>query len=154
MEPAPLPLIDEHVRALPGDAAQAWDAVVAVLGRALDRSLGPLTHVWGFQPPRPGGPRPLQVGSWGPGFTVTAFEPGERLDLSGHHRFARYRLEVLLDPPADGRVVVRVRTLATFRGRRGRVYRALVIGTGAHVVAMGRLLAGFDRARRRAPVAA
>ena len=60
--------------------------------------------------------------------------------LEGEHRFSRYALIFHLDPLPGGRSRVRAETRAAFPGLRGRAYRALVIGTRGHVLAVKRLL--------------
>jgi len=70
-----------------------------------------------------------------PGFSVVASEPPSRLTLEGRHRFARYRLTLLLDEDR-----LRAQTHAAFPGVAGRLYRAAVIGSGAHRVVTRRLL--------------
>jgi hypothetical protein len=41
--------------------------------------------------------------------------------------------------------VLRAKTYAEFPGLRGRIYRALVIGTGAHVLATNHMLRAIQR---------
>lgn len=65
--------------------------------------------------------------------------------LAGRHRFARYALVFDLADVADGETLLSARTYADFRGPHGRVYRALVIGTRAHVVATKHVLRSIRR---------
>ena len=69
------------------------------------------------------------VGDTLPGFRIVDGERGHRLVLEGRHRFSRYRLSFFIDGDR-----VRARTDAVFPGRRGRLYRAGVIGTHAHAI--------------------
>ena len=65
--------------------------------------------------------------------------PDEQLRLAGRHRFSRYQLVFGLSDDADG-TLLSARTYADFPGLHGRVYRALVIGSGAHVLAVRHML--------------
>lgn len=67
------------------------------------------------------------------------------LELAGSHRFSRYALIFRLHELAPGQVQVRAETRAEFPGPPGAVYRALVIGTRGHVLAVRRLLAAIKR---------
>jgi hypothetical protein len=71
--------------------------------------------------------------------------PGQHLSLAGSHRFSRYRLVFDLADVDGGKTLLSGRTYAAFPGLRGRVYRALVIGTRGHVVAVKRMLRTVDR---------
>ncbi len=148
-----LTFIDEHSRHVDAPPAAAWDAARAVVDRSFDGS-SPVMRAFArkvvqAQPAAPAGPRPLQRGSDVVGFEVVDAVEGERLALEGRHRFSRYRLELLVGPDAGGSCV-RALTFAEFPGARGWVYRALVIGSRAHVVAVRRILgAAARRAERR-----
>lgn len=56
--------------------------------------------------------------------------------MQGRHPFAIYRWVFELDADAPGRTRVRSATWAAFPGIHGKIYRALVIGTGGHRVAV------------------
>ena len=71
--------------------------------------------------------------------------PPSRLALAGRHRFSRYALVFELEATGPGRTCIRARTWAAFPGILGRVYRALVIGTGGHRIVVGRLLRRVER---------
>ena len=75
------------------------------------------------------------------GFRVTESTPPHRLVLEGRHPFSRYALVFEIDP-LDGGTASRARaqTWAAFPGPHGRVYRALVIGSGMHAVLVRRML--------------
>ena len=81
-----------------------------------------------------------------PGFRVVTAIPGHELVLEGRHRFSSYALTFRIEAPASDRTELRAETRATFPGPHGRVYRLLVIRSGAHVVAVRRML---DAVRRR-----
>ncbi|MBN8870738.1 MAG: hypothetical protein J0H66_12725 [Solirubrobacterales bacterium] len=121
-----LPYVDEHTIQIEAPPEQAWDALqrhAATLGFPENN---PLAKVLGTDPPR--------------GFATAEVLPGRRLTLAGHHRFARYELAFELTRTSDGKAELHARTYAKFPGFHGRVYRALVIGTGAHALATNHIL--------------
>lgn len=146
MESEPLPFVDEHHV----DVALASDDVWLLLLESVDRSFGhPVAagyaRLIGCDDTTVSGPRPLGVGSAVPGFHVIAIEPRSRLVIGGHHRFASYTLTFRLESTGRQRSRLYGETRAAFPGPGGRVYRALIIGTGGHVVAVRRMLAGVKR---------
>jgi hypothetical protein len=133
---AELPFVDEHRIRIPAARDHVW----RTLRRHVDSSLGigarnPLTWILGTRPRA--------------GFAVEREVPGEQLSMAGRHRFSRYRLVFDLSDIADGATQLSARTFAVFPGRRGRSYRALVIGTGAHVVATKQILRSIRRSATR-----
>ncbi|AFP37317.1 hypothetical protein MSMEI_0837 [Mycolicibacterium smegmatis MC2 155] len=111
-----LPYIDEHAITLDADTATTWSAVLTTLcGDAAD--------------PR----APF-------GFAIADFEPGQRLSLRGRHVFAVYEWVFILDASGPRQTRLRSQTWAAFPGPHGKVYRALVIGTGGHRVVVRRTL--------------
>ncbi len=128
-----LPFVDEHSILIPASRDHVWSA----LRRYVDSTLGvsarnPLTRILGTDPPA--------------GFEVEREIPGEQLDMAGRHRFSRYRLVFELVDAADNETQLSARTYAEFPGLRGRVYRALVIGTRLHVLATNQILRSIRRA--------
>src|SRR5262245_30600661 len=122
-----LPYVDEHAITI----AVPRDRVWAALRRYATKSIGfsggsPLARILGTAPRS--------------GFEVADEVPGDRLTLAGRHRFSRYALVFELHDAAGDSTVLCAKTYAAFPGRHGRVYRALVIGSRAHVVATGRIL--------------
>ncbi len=111
-----LPYIDEHAISIDASAAQTWSALLRVMCRD------------------PNDPATVPVG-----FKLEEATPPHRLTLKGRHLFARYRLAFALEP-SHGRVRLRAVTWAAFPGLHGKVYRALVIGSGAHRVVVRRML--------------
>jgi hypothetical protein len=144
MESAALPFVDEHHVVVRAPVATVWTQLrSAVLRRPdLDRRLA--ATLLGAQPKRSTGVE-LARGTTVPGFVVAESVPGTRLTLTGHHRFSRYALVFTLNE-TDGTTRLSARTNAAFPGARGRVYRALVIGSRAHRVLLNRLLHGIRRA--------
>ena len=143
-----LPFIDEHDRIVAAPARVTWEAVRRVVAGSMDGVPGVIARAWGLEPARPDGPRPLDKGSALPGFRVVEATTGRRLVLDGQHRFSRYRLEFLVEESAAG-AVVRARSYAAFPGLRGAAYRALVIGSRAHVLAVRRMLRAVARYAER-----
>ena len=106
-----LDYIDEHAISVAASRAETWPAVLRTLCRdPQDPSTVPF------------------------GFVLDEARPPERLALEGRHPFATYRWVFELDDEAPQRTCVRSVTWAHFPGLRGKIYRALVIGTGGHRV--------------------
>ncbi|MGZ6641661.1 MAG: hypothetical protein ACXVFT_07465 [Solirubrobacteraceae bacterium] len=132
MRPAPLPYVDEHAIDVAVPRDQAWVALRRWVADALlTHGDGALLRLLGTDPPA--------------GFAIAAATPPQRLELVGRHRFARYMLAFELTDAGAGTTLVCARTFADFPGVHGRAYRALVIGTGAHVVATRHLLRSIRR---------
>jgi hypothetical protein len=75
------------------------------------------------------------------GFRVAESTAPSKLVLEGRHPFSRYALVFLIDARAEGGGSrARAQTWAAFPGPHGRVYRALVIGSGMHAVLVRRML--------------
>lgn len=110
-----LPYIDTHALTVDADPDQTWAGLLRVLCRD-----------------------PRDPSSVPPGFVLDEARPAQRFALKGRHPFAVYRWVFELDPEAGdatpGRTRVRALTWAAFPGVHGKVYRALVIGTGVHRV--------------------
>ncbi|HEX3759823.1 MAG TPA: hypothetical protein VHW23_14010 [Kofleriaceae bacterium] len=128
-----LPYIDEHSLPIAAPVDAIWAALLRVL-RGMAGSTA-LARILGCDPARSSGAFAGRPGDAVPGFRVVAAEPGRRLALRGRHRFADYALTFVVD--GDG---LRAQTHAAFPGVRGRLYRALVIGSGAHRIVTRHLL--------------
>ncbi|MGW4715764.1 hypothetical protein [Nocardia sp. NPDC004260] len=74
------------------------------------------------------------------GFVVDSVAEPHRLALRGQHWFSKYALIFELDEEGPGRTRVRARSYGDFPGLRGRIYRALVVGTGGHRLAVRQML--------------
>jgi F420H(2)-dependent quinone reductase len=82
-------------------------------------------------------------GACGPtlvGFRVARAKAGEELALEGEHPFSRYALTFAIEEIGDDRLRLRASTHAAFPGRRGSLYRRLVIGSGIHAIVVPRML--------------
>ncbi|MCX6395169.1 MAG: hypothetical protein NTV23_01635 [Propionibacteriales bacterium] len=131
--PTQLPYVDTHAVTVPAAPEQVWDAVTRYAEQV------------GF-----GGPSLFQRAlATVPvrGFEVTDQDAGTRLVLSGRHRFSVYQLSFTLESPGNGQTTtLHATTRAAFPGVSGRLYRALVIGTGLHVIATRLMLRAIGRA--------
>jgi hypothetical protein len=114
-----LPYIDEHATTVDANSAATWSALLRVMCRD------------------PHDPSTVPTG-----FVLDEARPPERFALKGRHPFAAYRLvfELHTAPGDPGRTRLSARTWAGFPGTHGKAYRALVIGTGAHRVAVRQML--------------
>lgn len=146
MPTAPLPRVDEHTSVIAAGVDHVWPAVLETLDRTFSRPVVS-AYAWivGCAEATAAGPRPLAEGATIPGFRVAAAVPARRLVLEGRHRFSSYVLTFRLDPLGSGSSQLRAESRASFPGMAGRVYRLLVIGTGAHVFTVRRLLAEIRR---------
>ncbi|MBX6748231.1 MAG: hypothetical protein IRY85_00950 [Micromonosporaceae bacterium] len=132
-----MPLLDKYRVSIDASPDEVWTALGATVWRMSNAGVAALL---GAIPPRSAGD-PLVTGSAIPGFAVTEATRPHRLVLSGRHRFAGYRLvfTILDRGPGSGTRLIAT-TYATFPGFAGRLYRAAVIGSGAHRLVMQRLL--------------
>lgn len=85
-----------------------------------------------------------------PGFALGGATAPRRFVLKGRHPFAIYRWVFELDDLGAQRTRVRSQTWAAFPRLRGKIYRALVIGTGAHRVVVRLVLRRIATAVRKA----
>lgn len=141
-----LPFVDEHALAVQAPREPVWQALLEVVSTGSE-GRGPATfaRLLGCQPATASGPRPIEVGSTVPGFAVTEAERASRLVLAGRHRFSRYELVFTLREDARSGTRLGAESWAVFPGIHGRAYRAAVIGTRGHVVAVRRILAAVAR---------
>lgn len=122
-----LPYIDEHAIAIAADRSETWSALLRVVCRD------------------PGDASTVRTGF----FAFETATPLERLALRGRHPFSVYRLVFELVDDGPHRTRLRAVTWAGFPGISGKVYRALVIGTGAHRIAVRLMLEHIATAARR-----
>ncbi len=130
-----LPLIDEHTTVVDASPDATWAAAMVALDVPLRGALG-----WYGRLIQVRGDRV---------FHVDSAEPPHRLALTGQHRFSRYALTVSLRAIDPAHTEVTARTDAEFPGVAGRVYRALVIDSRAHVLAMRYILRKIARRAER-----
>jgi hypothetical protein len=144
-----LPAIDEHAVVVRASQEATWDAVVETLPRSFG---GPLANrgatMLGCEHTETKG-ETATIGSTIPGFIVSRSIRPAMLVLLGEHRFSQYALLFRVDRLEDGCSLLRAETRAQFPGARGRLYKALVIGTRAHVLAVMRMLRAIRRSAER-----
>ena len=139
-----LPYVDEHAIGVHATERETWDALLETLPKVLDtaraRRVGSLLGVEHRDQAGEVG----TIGSTLPGFVCArAVEPSV-LALLGRHRFSRYALIFRVERTSGG-TRLRAETRAEFPGGKGRAYRALVIGTRGHVLALRRILRAVKR---------
>jgi len=135
-----LPHIDEHSTGIGAPPERVWDALTRVVSRSSERRAGELfAGALGCEQRRSSGKVP-EPGATIVGFRVAQADAPVELVLEGRHRFSRYALIFRIDDVGAGRSRLRAETKAEFPGPHGRVYRALVIGTRGHVLAVRRIL--------------
>ena len=138
---AELPRIDEHSVVIAADAAAVWSGLLETLDRSFSRpAAAAYARVVGCADRDTAGPRPLTEGSSLPGFRVVAAAAPYELVLTGRHRFSTYALVFRIESLDAGVSRLRAESRASFPGVPGRVYRTLVLRSGAHVVGVRRLL--------------
>jgi hypothetical protein len=147
-----LPWVDEHAIERDATPAVVWPALLRTVERmTAGRGAPAYARAVGCADTEPGGPRPLEVGSTVPGFHVAALAPERLLVLRGSHHFSDYALVFRLEPLGGVRTRLVAETRAEFPDAKGRAYRALVIGTRMHVLAVRRTLGQVARRIERAP---
>jgi hypothetical protein len=140
-----LPHVDEHWTEVQAPAARVWDALVTVVSRTTGGRVSErFADLLGCDQRRASGEIPAP-GATVAGFRVASSEAPTELALEGAHRFSRYALIFRIDPLGGTRSRLRAETRADFPGPHGRVYRALVIGTRGHVLAVRRILGAVRR---------
>lgn len=145
-----LPRVDELSIEVGAGPDATWESVLRVAEGSTGSAGGSRgARLLGCADIEASGPRPLAVGSAFPGFHVETAERPRELTLTGSHRFSDYALTFRIDDLGDGRSRLRAETRAKFPGQKGRVYRALVIGTRGHVLVVRRLLGAAKRRAER-----
>lgn len=144
-----LPRIDEHSVEIEAPPDRVWTALLDSQSRSR-RGAGALATLLGCRERGRSGDLG-EVGSTIVGFRVASARAPRELTLEGKHRFSSYVLAFSIADRGPGRSELRARTDAAFPGLRGRAYRALVIGSGAHVRAVRQILAGVKRRAEGTP---
>ena len=136
-----LPFIDEHRRTVEATPDRVYAALLDTLGGLFASPAAALyARAVGCDPPAASGPRPLAEGATVPGFRVVRATPGEELALEGRHWFSVYSLTFRLVGADGNGTTLRAQSRAAFPGPHGRLYRAVVVGTGGHAMSVRRML--------------
>ncbi|UFS94748.1 hypothetical protein [Nocardia huaxiensis] len=106
-----LPYIDQHSRLVAADRAHTWTALLRTTCKNPD-DLNTLPH----------------------GFSLDESDPPKRLAAEGQHRFSRYALTFTLEEVDSGHTRLVADSYGAFPGLGGRIYRALVVGSGGHAL--------------------
>lgn len=146
-----LPPIDEHSVEIDAPAEAAWAALFPTLDGAFDSGRARRVSRWLKTNPAETEGDLHHPGGKLPGFVVARAIAPVMLALIGSHRFSNYALVIRIDLLPGQRSRVRLETRAEFPGKRGRLYRAAVIGTRGHVIVVMALLRAV---RKRAEQAA
>ena len=83
---------------------------------------------------------PDAIGASVPGFRVMRCVAPTEWTLEGEHLFSHYSLTFRITPLDSDHCRVNAESCAVFPGLRGAAYRALVIGTGGHVIGVRGIL--------------
>jgi hypothetical protein len=155
-----LPYIDTLSAEVDASSEATWAALVGFWAATARSPFAHYARLVGCDPAQASrkwceaGGSALRPGATVPGFTVVVARAPDLLRLTGRHRFARYELTFALSPEGSG-TRLSAETRAAFPGLAGAVYRALVISSGGHELAVRRLLGQVGRrASRTKPVAA
>ncbi|GAB2580873.1 hypothetical protein [Kribbella endophytica] len=141
MEP---PFVDEHSRTIPYPRHVVWQALNEhATGDLLIGPHNPLALILGTKPRG--------------GFEITESVEKQRLDLVGRHHFSTYllRFELADEESAStaeaGPAATKLSalTFAAFPGPHGRIYRLLVISSGAHALATRGILRSVEQLAER-----
>jgi hypothetical protein len=143
-----LPSVDEHGVLVLAPREVVWAALVKTLGSFSSSGRERAAALLGCAETETSG-EPGRIGSTMPGFVVTRVIEPAVIALAGQHRFSRYGLIFILEPTDDEQTLLRAETRAAFPGVAGRLYRALVIGTRGHVLAVNRILRAVRRRAER-----
>jgi hypothetical protein len=140
-----LPRIDEHDIVVAAGADDVWHAAMEVLGTSSSSPWAKtFVRLLGCRPSAASAWQAAAAGSSVPGFTIVDTDCPQLLVLAGRHRFSRYGV-VLRIEPVPGGSRCRLESRAVFPGPHGSLYRRAVLGSGAHVVALRRLLRHIRR---------
>lgn len=112
-----LSYIDEHATEVDANRDRTWKALLAVVCKD--------PH------------DPATVPS---GFVLDTAEEPARFAMHGQHWFSRYELVFDLEDRGENRTRVRATSRADFPGLHGKIYRALVVGSGGHAFVVRRML--------------
>ena len=140
---AALPHLDEHSVFVAASPEGVWEALgtLELSGYVAET----YSRLLGCEDTHPTGPRPLAEGSSFPGFHVVDIERPRELVLAGRHRFAHYGLIFRIDESGASTTKLSAESRTAFPGIPGRIYRFLLMNSGAHVLSVRRMLKTVQR---------
>ena len=145
-----LPFVDEHSISVDASAEAIWAGLLETLGQGFSSSPPGQLVVRALEcAPSACKGEPGRIGSTIPGFIVTRAIPPAVLALMGEHRFSRYALVFRITEREEAPALLSAETRAEFPGRKGRAYRAAVIGSRGHVFATRSILRGVRKQAER-----
>ncbi|MFE9581871.1 hypothetical protein ACFYO1_36225 [Nocardia sp. NPDC006044] len=112
-----LSYIDQHARSIDANRDRVWKALLEVMCKD-----------------------PADPSTVPGGFVLDEAAVPSRLALKGRHWFSVYALVFELDDEGANRTRIRAESWGNFPGLHGKIYRALVIGTGGHKIVVRGLL--------------
>ncbi|MFF0527587.1 hypothetical protein ACFYT3_04280 [Nocardia amikacinitolerans] len=112
-----LSYIDQHAREVDANRDRTWKALLKVMCKD-----------------------PHDPASVPSGFVLDAADEPARFAMSGQHWFSRYELIFELEDEGQSRTRVLATSRGDFPGLHGKIYRALVVGSGGHAFMVRRML--------------
>lgn len=135
-----LPAIDEHSIEIDAPAEATWAALFPTLSETLGgRFSRAITTRLDGSPTEVAGDLHHPGGTL-PGFVVCRSIAPVMFAMIGSHRFANYAIVIRIDLLPGQRSRARLESRADFPGAKGRLYKALVVGTRGHVIAVRMIL--------------
>ena len=131
----PLPLTDEHTVVVLAPPEATWEAARARLDVPLRGVALRYAHLVGLRSDRL--------------FDVERADRPALLGLAGQHRFSRYRLTFTTRELRPGTTALTATTNAVFPGVLGRLYKLVVIDSGAHAAITKGMLRRIARSSER-----
>ena len=140
-----LPVLDEHRVTISAPADAVWSALHKTLTSVFSR---PVAKVYARAvgcAETAASREAFAPGATIPGFAVVGVTPPTSLLLEGRHRFSTYALRFRIDELGPHCSELRAESRALFPGPLGAFYRAVVIRSGFHVIAVRQLLSAVRR---------
>ena len=140
-----LPVLDEHRVTISAPVDAVWSALLETLTIVFS---GPVATIYARAvgcAETTASRGAFAPGATLPGFAVVAVAPPTQLLLEGRHRFSSYALRFRIDELVPHSSGLRAESRALFPGTLGGIYRAIVIRSGFHVIAVRQLLSAVRR---------
>lgn len=145
-----LPFIDVWSVDIDAPARAVWDAVLdSMPGPHGSWPLRAWAIVWGAEPRDANGLGAHVLGAERPGLAVCEVVVPATYALAGRHRFARYQVVFRIEQRGASQSRLSAETFADFPGAAGRLYRAVVIDSRGHALAVRATLQVMRRRAER-----